>query len=167
MTPDHFRTFARYNRWANARLYDACAALPAGEYGRDRKAFFRSIHGTLNHVLVADRIWLGRIEGVDAGIRSLDEILYNELPSLHAAREAEDARIMALADALDAGALARSVGYRNARGDAFETPLHWILSHVFNHQTHHRGQVHDMLSGTEVAPPPLDLIYYLRETGVA
>src|SRR3546814_16732744 len=98
---DQFRTFAAYNRWANGRLYDACAALPETEYRRPRGAFFGSLHGTLNHLLVADRIWLGRIEGVDPGLARLDAILHAAFAALRAARAAEDARIAALVDLLD------------------------------------------------------------------
>jgi len=76
MLLDQVRTFARYNAWANRRLYDACARLPREEYYRDRKAFFGSLHGTLNHLLLADRIWLGRIKGKPIAVRGLDEELY-------------------------------------------------------------------------------------------
>ncbi len=165
MDATYFRTFARYNQWANRRLYDACARLPEAEYAKPRRAFFGSIHGTLNHLLVGDRIWLGRIEGKDAGIEALDQVLYDDLSGLRAAREAEDARILAITDRLADGALGAMLAYRNMRGEPFETRLDWVLAHLFNHQTHHRGQVHDMLSHTPVAPPPLDLIFYLREAG--
>ncbi len=75
----HFATMADYNRWANRRLYDACAALPADDYHRARPAFFGSIHATLNHILVGDRVWLGRITGTPSGITALDQLLYRHL----------------------------------------------------------------------------------------
>ena len=165
MNADYFRTFARYNEWANRRLYGACARLPEAEYLKPRRAFFGSIHNTLNHLLVGDRIWLGRIEGKDSGIKALDQILYNDFAMLRAAREAEDARIIEIVDRLADGALGAMLAYRNMKGEPFETRLNWVLAHIFNHQTHHRGQAHDMLSQTTVAPPPLDLIFYLREVG--
>src|ERR1051325_1413666 len=96
----HFRTFAGYNAWANRRLYDAAGRLPEAEYMKSRPAFFKSIHGTLNHILVGDREWLGRLEGRDSGIKSLDQILYGELAGLRIARQAEDARIIAYVDRL-------------------------------------------------------------------
>ena len=160
---DHFATLARYNRWANRRLYAAVAALPDAEYRKARRAFFGSLHGTLNHLLVADRIWLGRIAGVDAGIAALDTILYDGLDALRAAREREDERIIGVVDDLAAASLESPLYYRTTAEAPRATPLRWVLSHLFNHQTHHRGQVHDMLGQTEVAPPPLDLIFFLRE----
>jgi len=162
MDAEHFQTFARYNAWANRRLYDACAGLAVPEYRKPRPAFFGSIHNTLNHILAGDRIWLGRIEGREHGIAALDQILYEDFASLRQAREAEDARIQRLVDGFDDRALAGPRSYKTTSGIAQETRLDWILSHVFNHQTHHRGQVHDMLSQTETAPPPLDLIFFLR-----
>lgn len=159
---DHFQTMARYNRWANSRLYDACGMLPDAGYRAPRQAYFGSIHATLNHILVGDRAWLGRIEDVDSGITALDQMLYESFEALRDAREQEDERIMALADRLDAAKLESVLRYRNMAGEAQQTPLRWVLTHFFNHQTHHRGQVHDMLSQTEVSPPPLDLIYFLR-----
>ena len=162
MDAEHFQTFARYNEWANRRLYDACAGLAEAEYRKPRRAFFGSIHNTLNHILVGDRIWLGRIEGREHGITALDQILYEDFPTLTQAREAEDQHILRLVDGLDDRILAGQHSYQTSSGAAQETRLDWMLSHLFNHQTHHRGQVHDMLSQTETPPPPLDLIFYLR-----
>jgi len=163
MTPDHFRTFARYNAWANDRLYAACARLPDAEFRAPRQAFFGSIMGTLNHILVGDRAWLGRLEGGPSGIARLDDILFEDLVELTQARVAEDRRIGALMDRLDAEALARDLVYRTMAGVEYRTPVVWVLSHLFNHQTHHRGQAHALLSQTTVAPPSLDLIYFLRD----
>lgn len=163
MTPDHFQTFARYNAWANDRLYAACAQLSDADFKASRQAFFGSILGTLNHILVGDRAWLGRIEGVPSGISRLDEILFEDLAGLRQARKAKDERIVRLAGTLDAEALTRDLVYRTTAGVEHTTPLVWVLSHMFNHQTHHRGQVHGLLSQTTVKPPPLDLIFLLRE----
>ena len=101
MNARHFRTFARYNAWANARLYAACGALSEAAYLAERPVFFGSIHRTLNHVLVGDRLWLGRITGVPAGIPTLDTELFPDRDALRAAREAEDARIIGLVDGYD------------------------------------------------------------------
>lgn len=163
MTPDHFQTFARYNAWANDRLYAACAQLPDADFRASRQAFFGSILGTLNHILIGDRAWLGRIEGVPSGITRLDEILFADLAELKQARVAEDERILKLTEALDTEALSRDLEYRTVAGTEHRTPLVWVLSHMFNHQTHHRGQAHALLSQTAVKPPPLDLIFFLRE----
>src|SRR5271169_4340539 len=105
MNANYFQTFARYNEWANARLYDASAKLDDSEYFKPRQAFFGSIHATLNHLLVGDRIWLSRIEGTQHGIKALNRILYDDLKSLRSARAAEDAHIIAVVDGLDDRAL--------------------------------------------------------------
>jgi uncharacterized damage-inducible protein DinB len=162
MPENLFAKMARYNVWANRRLYDACAELTDEDYFARRPAFFGSIHGTLNHILVADRIWRGRLEGSTAAPPALDAELYRERAALREAREAEDAIIVVVVDALDEAALGRPVTYRNSRGEPFTNPVWLVLQHFFNHQAHHRGQIHGMLSATPVAPPPLDLILYER-----
>ena len=160
----HFRQLARYNRWANKRLYDAVAALPDGAVRQERPAaFFGSILGTLNHVLVGDRIWLARIEGIDAGIERLDQRLYEDLHRLTGARELEDARIVALTKDLAPEALEIEIAYSTMAGEAQSTRLKLILAHLFNHQTHHRGQTHGLLQDAGAVPPPLDLIYFLYD----
>jgi len=159
--PAYFRRFAAYNRWANRRLYDAVAQLPSAAYFQQRPAFFKSIHGGLNHLVVTDRIWLGRIVGKPVDYK-LDQILYDDLASLRAAREAEDERLIGIVDGVDIEGLERKISYSNSRGEAFNTPLIQVFAHLFNHETHHRGQVHDMLSQTDVPPPSLDLIAYIR-----
>ncbi|MGH6962639.1 MAG: DinB family protein [Dongiaceae bacterium] len=163
MNSSYFHRFGRYNAWADRRLYEACAALSPADYRAQRPFFFGSIRATLNHILVGDRVWMGRFEGVPSGVERLDEILYDEFADLRAARETEDARIRGFVSGLSDDALAGTLRYRNMAGESHETPLAWTLAHFFNHQTHHRGQVHGMLSGTPVAPPSLDLIYFLRQ----
>lgn len=161
---DHIRRMARYNRWANHRLYDACAALAPADYFARRPSFFGSIHATLNHILVGDSIWLGRFTGaVPAHLTRLDMILHEDFAALRAAREAKDAEILAFCNGLDAAALAGMFTYRNMRDEAFTDPLFPPLTHFFNHQTHHRGQVHGLLSHAGMNPPELDLIYFMRE----
>ena len=162
-----FQRFARYNAWANRRLYAACAELDPAEYHRQRPAFFGSIHRTLNHILVADRLWVARIEGRTPPALALDTELYPTLPELRAAREAEDAGLLALVDGLDEAALVRKVSYRTIKGEPYTDDVATILQHTFNHHTHHRGQVHDMLVATPVPPPPLDLAYFVREDDAA
>lgn len=159
---DHFRLLARYNRLANERLYDACAGLDDVALKADRKGFFRSIHGTLNHILLGDRIWLARIAGRVMPSTGLDTILYPDFSALREARRAEDANIESAMAGLKAAFLAGSFRYVNNAGQAVEDPAALILAHVFNHQTHHRGQVHDMLSQAGVATPVLDLHRVIR-----
>ena len=168
---EHFVTFAFYNRWANRRLYAACAELGDADYRARRASFFGSIHATLNHILVADRVWLERLGQGPSGVGALDQMLYDDRAALDAARQAEDTRIIAFVESLDQSALARTVHYRTMSeqipGRELRSPVHWVLGHMFNHQTHHRGQAHDQLSQTKMPPPPLDLMFYLREVGQA
>jgi uncharacterized damage-inducible protein DinB len=164
MLAAHFRTMAGYNRWANRRLYDATARLPDTDYRADRKAFFGSLHGTLNHILVADRIWMARILGRTEAPETLDAILYERLADLTVARETEDERIDSFVAGLDGPALARTITYRNTKGVEFTNPLGALLGHIFNHQTHHRGQAHAIFTGLGREAPVLDLIAFLRMT---
>ncbi|WP_224242492.1 DinB family protein [Hyalangium gracile] len=164
-TPPYCQTLARYNQWANERLYAACAELTDADYRAPRQAFFGSIHGTLNHLLVADRIWMGRLEGPDSGLNKLDQILYEDFAELRAARAAEDQRLIRFMDRLGQEALDSVLSYKSTTGVPQEVPVAWILAHLFNHQTHHRGQTHGLLSQTAVAPPPLDLFIYMRQSG--
>ena len=153
---------ARYNALANQRLYEACARLSDGERKRRRPAFFGSIHGTLNHLMVGDRIWLARFAGEEIPSTNLDAILYEDFEELWRARRAEDARIEAFAAGVDAEFLSGVVRYVNNEGRTLEDPVDLLVAHFFNHQTHHRGQVHDMLTQTEVPPPVLDLHRVIR-----
>lgn len=159
----YFQRLARYNAWANRRLYGACGSLAAEAYFAARPSFFGSIHRTLNHLLAADRVWMGRFQGVPHGVAALDQELCRDLAALTAARQAEDERILAYAGGLSASMLDADLDYRNMAGEARRTPLRWALAHFFNHQTHHRGQAHGLLSATDVPPPPLDLLYFLPD----
>ncbi len=162
MLKAQFDMLARYNAFANRRIYDAAAALSDADYRADRGAFFKSAHGTLNHLLVADRIWMARFTGDEASCR-LDAILFDDLASLRVAREAEDGRICAFVGALDDAALTRVVAYRRISSpDVVEQELWAALTHFFNHQTHHRGQVHTLLTQIAGSAPELDLLAYQR-----
>ena len=166
---DHFAMFASYNRWANRRLYAAAGALPDSEYRTPRGAFFGSLHGTLNHLVVADRIWLRRFTGEGPLQTKLDEVLFEDFDALDAAREVEDARIVAYIGGLSEADLTTTFTYRTiVQPKDVTQPLAPALAHFFNHQTHHRGQAHGLLSaiGGNAAAPALDLILYQRETGV-
>jgi uncharacterized damage-inducible protein DinB len=162
-----FSMLAAYNSWANRRLYEAAAALSDADYRADRGAFFKSVHGTLNHLLVGDRIWMKRFTGEGDAPTKLDAILFDDLPSLRSARVAEDARIERYVERLTDADLAGRIRYRTISNPAdIEQPLMPALLHFFNHQTHHRGQVHCLLTGLTGRAPSLDLILFQRETGV-
>src|SRR5215472_7507736 len=145
---DHYTSFAGYNAWANQRLYEAAAQLTDAEYRADRGAFFKSVHGTLNHLLATDRIWMRRFTGEGDAPDRLDAILFEGFDELRAAREAEDRRIVVFIDRLDDSRLAKTFKYwRVSSPQQFESQLAPALAHWFNHQTHHRGQVHALLTG--------------------
>lgn len=151
-----FRKLAQANRLANARLHRACADLPVADYAAPRAAFFGSIRATLNHILLVDRFYIGALEGRGLDRPALDEARdCADLAELAGWQAAMDARLIAFVEGLDPAGLARIVpvdrGERVQRDRCDD-----LLSHLFQHQTHHRGQVHGMLSGTAVAPPQLD-----------
>jgi uncharacterized damage-inducible protein DinB len=151
-----FRKLAMANRLANARLHRACALLPEGALAAPRPSFFGSIQATLNHILMVDRFYVGALEGGRLDRAALDAARgCPDLPTL-AARQAEsDARLIAHVEGLAPGALAEVVEVD--RGERVQVDRRDdLLSHLFQHQTHHRGQVHGMLSATPAAPPQLD-----------
>lgn len=159
---DHFLTFARYNCWANRRLYAVAAELTDAQYREERGAFFGSLRGTLNHLLVGDRVWFNRFTGEGINPPSLDAILHDRFDDLRAAREAEDERIVRFAETLDETRLDKPFAYRSMDGGHVELPLGQLLAHAFNHQTHHRGQAHVLLTQFGRTVPALDLVYFLR-----
>lgn len=159
----HFMMFAAYNRWANLRVYDAAAALSDEEFNRDMGAFFGSMMGTLNHLMVADRIWLKRFTGEGEAPKTLDAILHRDLPKLRAAREAEDRRIVDWVGSLTPKALSGRFTYIAVTDmRTVSQRLAPALDHLFNHQTHHRGQAHTILTALGKQAPALDLIYFQR-----
>lgn len=163
--PAHVRLLIGYHGWAHARLWQSLAAVPDADYFAERRAFFGSIHGTMNHMLVADILWLDRIEGNAPSGLKLDAIVADERDDVAALRARLNARLAAAADSADAARLAAEVVYRTTKGTQLSTPLLHILVHVVNHGTHHRGQVSDMIADLERPTPEMDLIYYLREIG--
>ena len=167
-----FKTLARYNTWMNHAVYDTCASLSDGERKRDLHAFFGSIHRTLNHLLLTDRVQLGRFIGAqrtrsfDASgreiqIRSLDQELYPDFATLRGEREETDAMIEAwtASNEITAEFLARDMEYdaMSAPG-CFSVPMWIAVTHFFNHQTHHRGQITTLLSQLGRDPGVTDLM---------
>ena len=161
---------ASYNQWMNQRLYDAAATLPHDALVADRGAFFGSILGTLNHLAVTDTIWLKRFAAApDASpvLRvldgtpmpaALDAIPYSTLPALRARRIWLDALIVDWVAMLAPTALSSRLVYANMRGETFARRIDGLLTHLFNHQTHHRGQVTTLLSQAGVEVGVTDLV---------
>jgi len=163
MLKAHFNQLADYNRWANERLYDEAAALTDEARKRPIGLFFGSLHGTLNHLLVTDYIWLRRMTGDGPQPERLNQILHDDFTGLRAAREAEDARILDFVTGLAPADYDRVLEYRNSTGKLFQQSLGPALTHLFNHQTHHRGQAHAALTILGVREPAsLDLLALQR-----
>lgn len=135
-------TFARYNRWMNEKLMDACEALADEERKRDRGAPFGSIHGLWNHILLADNIWMARFEGSTFPVTSLKQQLFSDWKELRDARRKMDDRIEEFVATLPAENLTSTLHYTSIVNPAPQAlPFALTLSHLFNHATHHRGQI--------------------------
>lgn len=169
-SPEWLGALARYNRWMNDKLYRLAATLSNEARKRDAGAFFKSIHGTFNHLLLADRIWLARFTGVTfpaehigpGGIRSLDQELYVDFEDLRRERALTDDELAAWVSGLTPEALAAPLVYMR-RDQKHQSPLWWAVAHVFNHQTHHRGQATTLLMQQGCDPGVTDLFAMLRE----
>lgn len=147
MRTEQARDLAAYNRWMNRRLYAVCAELTDDQRRQDCGAFFKSIHGTLNHLVLTDQIWLGRFAGEPFPFERLDQELHSDFDELRAAREALDERIVQWAASLTDDKLNRTLRYTSAVNPAPRTYEMWLaVTHFFNHQTHHRGQLTTLLS---------------------
>jgi len=159
---EHFRHQAYCNLWSNHRLLAACARLSDEAFHARRSSFFPSIHATLNHILIVDAYYIDALEGGSLGRRAFDdETPHATIDTLWPAQEALDRRLIAVCEALEEQRLKDEVILERADRQQIE-PAHRVLAHLFVHQTHHRGQVHAMLSETAIAPPQLDE-FFLRD----
>jgi len=165
----HIRLMAHYNESMNAKLYEAAASLPPEQLSADRKAFFGSILGTLNHLVVADILWLKRFAAHPAHHAALeplraqpaptrlDQPLAADLPGLRAQRVALDRAIVDWAGALAEPDLDHALAYQNMQGIPARKNVFSLLMHFFNHQTHHRGQATTLLTQAGVDVGVTDL----------
>jgi uncharacterized damage-inducible protein DinB len=157
----HFDQLAAYNRWANRRIYADAGSLPDVVRKRPAGLFFGSVHATLNHLLVTDYIWMRRFTGEGPQPERLNQILHEDFFDLRASREHQDDRIFDFVTGLEA--YDRVISYQNSAGKTFQQSLAPALTHFFNHQTHHRGQVHAGLTIAGIREPaPLDLLVLQR-----
>ncbi|PCI27599.1 MAG: damage-inducible protein DinB [SAR324 cluster bacterium] len=166
----NFELMASYNQWMNKSTYEAASNLAEDELEADLGAFFGSIIGTLNHILVGDRIWLKRFASHDAAFPSLDYVralevpssldttLYLNLSALRDARVKMDEVIVEFASELADEAIGSTLSYSNTKGERFTKNFGFLLQHFFNHQTHHRGQVSILLSQSGVDVGVTDLL---------
>lgn len=167
---EQYRAYAFYNRDFNTRLYDLIEPLGDDERRRDRGAFFGSLHATLDHILLADCAWLARFR--DNGIaaealagahlpvseKGLSQLLCEDWESLVAARRETDNVLTNWANALTTSDLEAIMQYRNFRGETRDHPAWIAITHLFNHQTHHRGQVTTLLSQLGIDPGVTDYL---------
>lgn len=169
---EQYRAFAAYNRDFNRALFDRLGGLCDQQRKAERGAFFGSIHATLNHILLADRIWLARIYRfcpdcdalADAELvtqfNSLADELYADFSELSAARARTDLVIVDWVDQLSDELLVREMRYVGGQGTERVHPLWMAVSHVFNHQAHHRGQVTSLMSQLGLDPGVTDFLIY-------
>ncbi|WHS62937.1 DinB family protein [Pseudomonas sp. G2-4] len=151
---NYFLAQALNNQWANHRLLNACAQLSEAEYVAHRTGFFPSIQATLCHILEVDRYYLTALEGDrDGQIKDFSEVL--PFAQLMQSQAQTDQRLVAYCESLREKDLARCVDLVRVDGVVRER-IDRLLLHLFEHQIHHRGQVHGMLSGTDLKPPQLD-----------
>jgi uncharacterized damage-inducible protein DinB len=168
---DNYRFLARYNCWFNQRLYEACEQMTDEERKRDRGAFFHSIHHTLSHLVSADKVWLQRFAQQGFAFAALTPArlympegadytsdMFPDWADLRRARDALDAAIEAWLAAMPAEFPLATMRYGNTKGVQREHPAWQALSHFFNHQTHHRGQVTTLLTQAGVDVGVTDLI---------
>lgn len=169
LTSEWLAASARYNRWMNDKLYALAANLRDEERKRDLGAFFKSIHGTFNHLLLADKVWLARFRGDAApsgfmapGIRSLDQQLHEDFAALRHDRTQTDEALSGWISQVTPEQLAAPLVFVRA-GKRQNPPLWWAVAHLLNHQTHHRGQITTLFSQLGHDPGVTDLYAMLRE----
>ena len=154
---------ADYNQWMNTKLYRACALLPEQEIHADKGAFFKSIYLTLNHITYSDLAFLSRFTGEPAQVPPLGEDLFGGFQALSSQREKLDARLCLWADGLTQDWLAQTLTYVSKVDGSQRTAPHWVLvTHMFNHQIHHRGQVTTLLTQQGVDVGSTDLPFMPR-----
>ena len=168
ISPEYCQLLARYGRWMNERTYAALAAMSDEERKRDRGAFFGSIHRTLNHLVWGDSLWLARFTGADYSERAYGTDLFDDFGELAASRETVDRALLDWAGQLTPAWLASTLEYRSVvDGRARRLPA-WIAAvHLFNHATHHRGQLTTLVKQAGADPGVTDLPFLPGVTQVA
>ncbi len=156
----YYKTMANYNEWMNQNLYAICAEIPDAKRKEDLGAFFKSIHGTLNHILIGDLVWMGRFTN-QPFVTKLDRALYENFDELKQKRKEVDRQILAWAQQLSPQWLDAPFTWTSISNPVkSSTKPAWLLvTHFFNHQTHHRGQLTTLLSQLGYDPGVTDLPY--------
>ncbi len=173
--PEPYVRLAQYNAWMNQKLYAASRRIDDERRRRDLGAFFGSVHLTLTHLLITDRAWLARLrsdksefvflgnDGQTITVTGLVQDLYPDFADLERERVATDRCLLEFANGLTAEFLRAPIRYRTSSGEPAEHPAWWAVSHLFNHQTHHRGQVTTLLHQLGHDPGVTDFVAFLRE----
>jgi uncharacterized damage-inducible protein DinB len=155
---EYCRMMARYNRWMNERLYALCAKLPDEERKHDRGAFFGSIHGTLNHLLWGDLMWMGRFTGPPCTHPAFGSDMFADFDELARERDFTDRAMLDWTTSLAAEWLASALSYTSrADGRKRTLPAEVAVIHMFNHGTHHRGQLTTLMKQAGIDPGVTDL----------
>lgn len=145
--PALYRRMAVYNTWMTGKVYEAAGKMNDTERKEDRGAFFRSVHSTLNHILWADRIWMGRFTGRSYTVKGMGVDLFDEFSELKDAHLAMCAEIADFTEQVSADWLAGTLEWTSGQdGTARRRPRWLLVTHMFNHQTHHRGQLSTLLT---------------------
>jgi len=147
ISPAFAQRMAAYNRWMNGKLYAAAAGLSEAQRREDRGAFFKSLHGTLNHLMYADTAWLYRFTGRSIDVLDPKRDLFDDFAAMLAARAALDVEIQCWAEGLTEDWLLEPFSYYSQiLGRSLTRPAWMLVTHLFNHQTHHRGQATTLLT---------------------
>jgi len=155
---NYFELLARYNQWMNEKLYQVCAEIPDQKRKEDLGAFFQSIHGTLNHLLYGDKAWMGRFTGHPYSITVIGQNLYDNFKELRKERIKTDQEILKWSHSLSVEWLESPFEYTSNVDQKTRILPTWILvTHLFNHQTHHRGQVTTLIKQLGYEPGITDL----------
>jgi uncharacterized damage-inducible protein DinB/GNAT superfamily N-acetyltransferase len=161
---EHLQTMARYELWATRRLFEHVDALPEAEYRRDTGLFFRGVHGTLNHLLVGGReLWWRRFAHGDSPILALDAEIEPDRARLRERLLEAAAAWEPLVAAAPEEALGGVLAYRTSKGQPMTLPWAATLGHVFNHGTHHRGQITAAITALGHPCPEIDLVWMLQQ----
>jgi uncharacterized damage-inducible protein DinB len=158
-------TTARYNAWANIRIYNALKQLSDNQRKEDRRGFFKSIHNTMNHILLADLIYRERLERKPTTYTSLNIVLYDNFEELENAHRSNDEWYVKRYSSMESSELDKDLSFKAVGMDSdefFSLPLRLCLTNLFQHQIHHRGQVHHMISHAGIYPPPVDVVKFGR-----
>lgn len=154
---DNYKLMADYNQWMNLKLYDVCGQLPDARRKEDLGAFFKSIHATLNHLLFGDLAWMGRFTNTPIPYRIGDEIC-SDFDELRRVREIKDREIIEWVDTLSDEWLQSPFRWQSGVDGKIREMPSWILvTHMFNHQTHHRGQLTTLIKQLGVEPGITDI----------